>query len=294
LFITILILIIACGDSTNNQTLPVSSQAILDTLGNAGIGIKSSVVTYTGQSLYEYIDGGAETYHQYGFIEVSTADYKVGGSEITTDIYRFDNADHAFGIYSTLRPDGLTTIKIGVEGVSSPTSFDFVKGDYLVRLVCYEGNEKATKALAKLAHDIEKLIPGKTKYPDKFALFPTLNRIPGSNNITAQSYLGQTSLTDVYSVDIKSNGDNFRLFLTDDPDGSKFSAWIAKNKIDPKAIKSLKGLPFDDGKVIQVSDFRHGKTIAGLKDGRLIGVIGNPEKSKAILKGWLNILNKSH
>jgi len=58
---------------------------------------------FEGERLYEYIDGAAETYHNYGFRQVITQDYKNGNNQIVVDIYEMKDVKNTFGIYSIER-----------------------------------------------------------------------------------------------------------------------------------------------------------------------------------------------
>lgn len=67
--------------------------------------IKRKVEVYFGEKgLYEYIDGGAETYLSYSFKQVVVGNYEDGkGREIPVEVWEFENAEDAFGAYSLNR-----------------------------------------------------------------------------------------------------------------------------------------------------------------------------------------------
>jgi hypothetical protein len=71
---------------------------------------------FVGDSLWEYINGGAELYHTYEFVDVATAYYLQDSTEIVVDIYRFATPDDAYGMYTQLRPGGPGTMNYGIEG----------------------------------------------------------------------------------------------------------------------------------------------------------------------------------
>ena len=286
--IIVLIMLAACGGDTPKPAAKADSpQTILEAVKAAGTTKVSEVETYVGESLYEYINGGAEVYHQYDFVKVSTADFNVDGIEIVADVYEFDSSDNAYGMYSMLRPDGIETVKTGVQGFTSETSYDFIKGKYLVRLICYDGNAEAVAAMNKLAAAFAETVPGTTTMPSMFANFPEDGKIANSEKIVAESYLGQAGLDDIYTVDYDYDTEQVQMFLATDQTGEKYMKWAEAVKPDADALKSVKDLPFDSGKVLVVEDHYYGKILAGLKDGKLAGVIGYHDKLKPVVITWL-------
>ena len=73
---------------------------------------------YSGEALYEYIDGGAEIYREYGFCEVAVQDYKnKAGRTATLEIYVMSSPAAAYGIYTfKTTGEGRPTAWKGVEG----------------------------------------------------------------------------------------------------------------------------------------------------------------------------------
>jgi hypothetical protein len=56
---------------------------------------------YAGDDLFIYINGGAEIYHEYGFVEVAVQRYRRGNDSVSVEIYTMEG--DAFGIYSFAR-----------------------------------------------------------------------------------------------------------------------------------------------------------------------------------------------
>ena len=245
----------------------------------------SEVSLYEGQSLWEYIDGGAEVYHQYGFVEVATAYYKLGEAEITADIYLFDSPAHAFGLLSTLMPPEPQLVEFGALGFKSPTSIDFIKGPYLVRLTGYDESEQTGSAIQTLAESLAVRVPGTAELPAELTSFPDSGRVAASEKLLARSYLGQAFLTEVYAVDYTLDGDRFTLFMSDDTSGEKFLQWSAAVG-DRAGI--AEGLPYDGGRSFKTVNSYYGEIVAGLKAGRLMGVVGYTGRLQGFVTDWLN------
>jgi Family of unknown function (DUF6599) len=73
---------------------------------------------YSGEALYEYIDGGAEIYREYGFREVAVQDYKNQADRTATlEIYVMSSPAAAYGVYAfKTTGEGRPTVWKGVEG----------------------------------------------------------------------------------------------------------------------------------------------------------------------------------
>ncbi len=284
----LVILIASCGGGTEKAAKPADSpETILKTIKLADIGIASEVSTYEGESLYEYINGGAEVWHTYDFTRVSTADFKAGDIEMVADIYEFDNSTGAYGMYSMLRPDNIEVIDIGVQGYSSESNFDFVKGKYIVRILNYDNTPEATEAMAELAGGFESVITGTTSLPVLFTKFPIEKRKPNSEKISAESYLGQAGLNDVFTVDYDFDNENVQLFLADDKAGRAFDSWMSSAEIDANGMKEVKDLPYANGKVMITRDSYYGQVLAGIKNGKIAGVVNYSEQVKPLIYDWL-------
>jgi hypothetical protein len=245
----------------------------------------SSIDTYVGDSLYEYINGGAELYHLYGFELVSTASYSRVSSEIILDIYQFENAVGCFGLYSMLRPDEPTGVQFGVEGFSSTTSTDFVKGRYLIRLTTFEASAASTENMSALAAALDQALPGADELPQKFALFPTADRIPYSDKIHAEAFLGHQFLTDVYTRDYRFNDQVVTMLLTEDANGEKLAAW---RQID--GVSESGSEPFAPGEAVLLQDDYYGDILAGRVGDYFIGIVNYQPDQQQILADWMSSL----
>lgn len=60
---------------------------------------------YAGKQLFGYINGGAELYHEYGFVRLDVRRFRRGNMEATVDVYQMSDAAAAYGLVS-LRASG--------------------------------------------------------------------------------------------------------------------------------------------------------------------------------------------
>lgn len=60
--------------------------------------------SYTGRALSGYMNGGAELFHEYGFVALTMQEVTVAGAgEITVEVFRMSSPRAAYGIYSVSR-----------------------------------------------------------------------------------------------------------------------------------------------------------------------------------------------
>ncbi len=247
----------------------------------------SQVRTFEGQNLWEYINGGAELYHNYSFMEVATADYKKDSVEIVADVYRFNSGVNAYGLYSMLRPEDAEVIRLGTEGYLSPSSIQFVRGPYLVRVVAYDDSDETSLALVNLAYALNKLFVAAQTPPEAFSLFPDSGRIAHTDKYWARSFLGQTFLTGVYSREHILDTTHVTLFVSPSEADSKALAWSNLAGKLQKLQPAPDGLPFDGDSGFLTEDGYYGEIVVGIRGGRLVGMVGYRDDYKPFLQQWL-------
>ncbi len=281
------LLFVSCGSKKKETNTAAPQNFLPESSSKTHLKRISDVRTFVGQTLWEYIDGGAEIYYLYDFEIVATADYKADSVEIVVDIYKFDSPDNAYGLYSMLRPVDAQPVRLGAEGFIDPASVVFVKGDYIVKLIGYDESEQSTLALTNFSEELANFIPGRTTLPETFSLFPKKNLIETSRKYFAESYLGQKFLTRVYAQDYIIGTDTVQLFLSDDASGSKFAQWkeIAVNTAEIKPIADSIG--FDQDYSFEAPDRFYGTSLVGLKNDRLVGAVNYRDNEAGFVKTWL-------
>ena len=65
-----------------------------------GIKLIGDTELYVGDDLFNLINGGAELYHEYGFVEVLAAEATSGKIPIRFEIYDMGSPESAWGIFS--------------------------------------------------------------------------------------------------------------------------------------------------------------------------------------------------
>jgi hypothetical protein len=160
------ILLAGCGGSGDIKGfLPSSVKA-----QEAKITKDGQARLYDGQKLFDYMDGGAELYYEYGFAQACVQRYKAAAGVITAEIYQMDTAGHAYGIYTFDSQGEHPTIgqDATYDGVGQLT---FWKGRYFVR--AFSDKEKGDKEiLLALGRTISQKIPQEGARPEILGRLP--------------------------------------------------------------------------------------------------------------------------
>jgi hypothetical protein len=172
-----------------------------------GLKLTGAPAKYDPESLYEYINGGADAFLSYDFEELSAATYVAADkSEISVDVYRHRDAVRAFGMYLQERPDRSKPLAVGIEGYAGDQHLEFVAGAYYVKL---SGKDERLLAVAQA---VAAKLPGTREPPAVFKAFPVAGRIPRAEKLSTRDFLGHAFLRDGFAVPYEIEGARFRLF----------------------------------------------------------------------------------
>jgi hypothetical protein len=192
----------------------------------AGWKISAGPTKYSPETLFEFIDGGADSFLRFDFQDLASATYTKAKTEVTVDIYHHKDAVRAFGMYTQERPAGTTLLPIGVEGYAGPDYLEFVVGSYYVKLVQSGGGEPSV--LRGLAESICASLPGTRKAPAILKVFPARGKRERAEKFAARDFLGHAFLHDAVAVPYAMGGANFRLFVVEGKDGTEARAMVKR------------------------------------------------------------------
>ena len=126
---------------------------------------------FTGEQLYEYIDGGAELFLSYNYREAVSQKYVSDNEpEVVADIFDMGTAANAYGVFCHTREK--QTEEFGQGAQVYEDAIIFWKDRYYVSLMAYDLSEKATEFLHQLASSIDSGIPGEGPLPEILKILP--------------------------------------------------------------------------------------------------------------------------
>ena len=177
---------------------------------------------YKPDTLYQYIDGGADVYLLYDFQTLLHQEFKSGAADLTADIYDMGKPEDAFGIYSSERSPNYTYIPAGAEGYRSKGMLNFFQDRYYVKL---SGTGTGADALLdQFARTLSTRISGTHTMPSLLTKLPAPNRIRHSEQYIRKDPLGHAFLAPAYVVSYGPGAKPSKLLISvaNDPAGAKF------------------------------------------------------------------------
>jgi len=164
--------------------------------GNARAQAKPAL--YNPESLYQYIDGGADIYLLYDFKNLLHQDLKSGAAEVTVDIYEMGTTEDAFGIYAAERSPGYKFVTIGAQGYQDKGILNFFQDHYYVKLS--GSGASADTLLDQFARILSGRIGGTKTLPALLAKLPPGHQVPHSQQYVRKDPLGHAFLAPAYIV----------------------------------------------------------------------------------------------
>jgi hypothetical protein len=163
----------------------------------SGLDVFSGITEYTDSTLYDFLDGGAELYFDYGIKAVASAEYGAGTDlSIELSVYDMGSPESAFGIYSNFRYPGADFVDLGAEGMRTAGSLDFWKGRYYCRLIAFDTGPDVQVAMVALAGLTAANITEAGDLPMIVHLLPVGDRVRGSEKY----FRGQLGLNNIRYV----------------------------------------------------------------------------------------------
>ena len=170
----------------------------------AGWRPEGKAQTYSGRELYEYINGGADLYLEYGFDQAAVLEYKgPDDAAVIVDIYRMASPTAAYGIFSlNSGVDYSPVVDVGTLGAVTPYQFTFCKGEYFVGIQSLEAGGRTGRTLGHFARSLDSRISGVDtiapalvrKLPTTGLLVQSVTLCHGLLALNSRRYLGEENI----------------------------------------------------------------------------------------------------
>ena len=168
---------------------------------------------YIPSNLWDLINGAADSYLSYDFIDLHLADYKNNaGINVRVELYRHSSFDNAFGIYTTERSPDYHFIDIGSQGYLEEGALNFLCGYYYIKVTTSSQGDNAQKSLIRIAENIQQHLAQDFNWPAIFQIFPS-GMIQYSEHYIAENFLGFEFLHSAFTVDYNQDGEDFQVFI---------------------------------------------------------------------------------
>jgi len=149
---------------------------------------------FYSSDLYQYTDGGADVYLDYGLVAMVHQEYKSSSTDFTLDIYNLGTPANAFGIYAAESSPDYHFLPIGAQGYGTNEILNFLQNEYYVKLSGFSDKEKAGPALERFAQAVSRRIGSSSSMPEFLSLFPENDLVDHSWKYAKKAPLGHEFL----------------------------------------------------------------------------------------------------
>jgi hypothetical protein len=229
---------------------------------------------YNSNDLWELIDGAADIFLSYGFIDLHIAEYINKDQIIRVELYRHSSTDNTYGIYSAERMPDYPQVKIGSQGYKSQGVLNFLAGNYYVKIMSAGQKEAEESIIAQVAVKVDKILAQTPGLPEVLHLFPEEGKENLSDAYIAQNFLGYSFFNSAFTTRYK-NETEFQLFII------RARPEEIQHMLDEymKVLKENKSQKKDNLWI--VNDPFNGTIFLEVKGNYLIGVINTENEAKA-------------
>lgn len=124
---------------------------------------------YDGNTLWGYINGGADIYLEYGFEAVQVQEISWNKQRFKIDIFRMNDNEAAFGIFSVSQRRCTITDKLTLHRCITAHQIQIAEGNFYISIINANGTDEQQRFSSSLADKILK----KIKHRDGI-IYPTL------------------------------------------------------------------------------------------------------------------------
>jgi len=233
----------ACASGLALAQRPASDAALLPADGFSGAWKKSAPMkVFTGQDLYGYIDGGAESFLEMGFEQLTVQKYRDGANELTIELYRMTDPTAARGIYLARCGKETPDPSVKARHTASRHQILLQQHRYYLILNNTAGGAANAPILAKAALAMLPKMPADAQVP-ALALLPQAGLVPGSVRL----FRGPVGLQAIYTLgdgDILQLGGKLTALAGDFKDASTgaYTLLVAEYPTPSAASAALKHL----------------------------------------------------
>jgi len=244
-----------------------------------GWQIFDEVKQFTPENLYEQINGRAEFFLAYDMIRMTYVSFV--NSDKTTQfinlsIYDMGTPTNAFGVFSTERSQGESSLELGRAGYRSDANYFIWKGQYYIRIISSEATDEFQRIAMDLARKVTDFLLDSGEQVWGLTALPLTDRMPESVQYFKVDAMGLDFMRNTYTATYRKGNTLVTAFLS-----QQDSAESAQTKVvryAAYAIKYGKGIDrLKAGEVELVSCDMGGSYDVVYQKGRLIGGVSYVE-----------------
>ncbi len=156
----VLLAVIQCADKPAANEQPGISAAAVEI---DGWHQEAEAEIFVGDSLFELINGGAEVYHRFGFVQALAAQYAdAAGRSIALEVFEMKDVAGAQSIYADKTGESGEPLAIGDEAAGEDYYLNFRSGRFLVTITGFDGDPETREGILLLARAVAARLGGLT------------------------------------------------------------------------------------------------------------------------------------
>lgn len=169
---------------------------------------------YYPENLWDYINGAADAYLSFLFMDLHIAEYvHKNGTIIKAEVYHHKAPEYSFGIYSMERTPEYHFQDFGIQGYAESSLVHFITGNYYVKVTTNSSGDAISEFVAMVARKVAESLGDPGPLPEALQLFPEEGKITYSEKFIADNFLGHDFMSRVFTTDYKVGDEEFILFL---------------------------------------------------------------------------------
>lgn len=238
-----------------------------------GTAAQGTAVFYNPDTLYQYMDGGADAFLAYDFQTLLHHEFRAGKVDLTVDVFDMGIPENAFGIYASERAPWYHFIPIGTEAYRNEGILNFLQGRYYVKLAAFgEGNESV---LDQFARGLSARIGDNGSFPQLLQQLPQTHLRRRSEQYLLKDPLGHPFLRPAYLATYNVDNQDSMLLISVAADETEAQQRLKQLDQHFRASGKCEAAPDLGAGAIRASNSFEGKLIARVQ-GRYLVALFNP------------------
>jgi hypothetical protein len=153
-----------------------------------GLTRQGAPAVYAGDRLFDYIDGGAPQFMEYGFAETVSQELSLNGRTYILDVYRMDDPLAALGVFSVRRPVKCTPIGPRFLSCFLAPQAMLAYGPYYIEIAAYETVPETATEMTEIAVRATAAVDSAPAPADllagaPFTALPATDRVAGTEKL---------------------------------------------------------------------------------------------------------------
>lgn len=196
------------------------------TVAVAGMRPAGKTEFYNPDNLYEKIDGRADAYLAFDFVQLRSRSFDLtgsgakaaGGAFIDIYVYEMGEPLNAYGIYALERDPQGSGLGFGEDSYRSGMGLFLRQGDVYLQVLASDESEATLAVAEAVAREFVGSIDADSAGLEGRLRLPVAGQVPGTVGFELRNAQGQSFLSNVFSADYTAEGATLRFFIAVQPD----------------------------------------------------------------------------